>query len=127
MDARAGLTADDVRTAAFSKPPFGERGYHEDEVDDFLERLERRLVDPRAVREPTAADVALTRFSKPPLGKRGYHEDEVDALMARAVAQLERTDGAVPFRPPSRPAAAAAPVEAPALDAAPRRKWWPFR
>jgi DivIVA domain-containing protein len=34
-----GLTYDDVRNVAFSKPPIGKRGYNEDEVDAFLEML----------------------------------------------------------------------------------------
>jgi DivIVA domain-containing protein len=31
------VTAADVRNVAFSKPPIGKRGYHEDEVDSFLD------------------------------------------------------------------------------------------
>jgi DivIVA domain-containing protein len=31
------VTAADVRTVVFSKPPIGKRGYHEDEVDAFLD------------------------------------------------------------------------------------------
>ncbi len=31
------VTAADVRNVAFSKPPIGKRGYHEDEVDAFLD------------------------------------------------------------------------------------------
>ncbi|MDQ3763252.1 MAG: DivIVA domain-containing protein [Actinomycetota bacterium] len=34
----------DVHNVAFSKPPIGKRGYHEDEVDAFLERVEAELV-----------------------------------------------------------------------------------
>jgi DivIVA domain-containing protein len=37
------LTADDVRDAAFRKPPTGERGYNEDDVDEFLDRVEAQL------------------------------------------------------------------------------------
>ncbi|HEX8933215.1 MAG TPA: DivIVA domain-containing protein [Pseudonocardiaceae bacterium] len=33
----------DVHNIAFSKPPIGKRGYHEDEVDAFLERVEAEL------------------------------------------------------------------------------------
>ena len=35
------LTAQDVRYATFGKPPWGKRGYNNDEVDDFLEQLEQ--------------------------------------------------------------------------------------
>ncbi|WP_281253106.1 DivIVA domain-containing protein [Mycobacterium terramassiliense] len=37
------LTADQVRNVAFSKPPIGMRGYHEDEVDRFLEAVAAQL------------------------------------------------------------------------------------
>ena len=37
------LTPADVHNVAFSKPPIGKRGYHEDEVDAFLERVEAEL------------------------------------------------------------------------------------
>ena len=37
------LTPADVRNVAFSKPPLGKRGYHEDEVDGFLEVVEQEL------------------------------------------------------------------------------------
>jgi DivIVA domain-containing protein len=33
----------DVHNVAFSKPPIGKRGYHEDEVDAFLDRVESEL------------------------------------------------------------------------------------
>lgn len=122
MDAHQGLTADDVHHAAFSKPPFGERGYNEDDVDDFLERLENRLANP-AVREPTALEVAAKSFAKPPIGKRGYNESEVDELMRRAVATLERTDGTLPPRSTPWAAPTAEPYEAPPLDEPARKKW----
>jgi DivIVA domain-containing protein len=35
----AGLTAEDVRSTTFNKPPIGKRGYNEDEVDEFLDTL----------------------------------------------------------------------------------------
>jgi len=34
------LLPEEIRDAAFSKPPFGSRGYHEDEVDQFLDEVE---------------------------------------------------------------------------------------
>jgi len=33
------LTAEDVRSATFDKPPWGKRGYNEDHVDEFLDTL----------------------------------------------------------------------------------------
>jgi DivIVA domain-containing protein len=37
------LTPADVARVVFSKPPIGKRGYHEDEVDAFLDLLEAEL------------------------------------------------------------------------------------
>ena len=40
-----GLTPEQVHNVGFSKPPIGRRGYHEDEVDAFLDRVEAALRD----------------------------------------------------------------------------------
>jgi DivIVA domain-containing protein len=45
------VTAADVRNVAFSKPPIGKRGYHEDEVDAFLDLVGAELA--RLIRENT--------------------------------------------------------------------------
>jgi len=37
------LTAQDVRYATFGKPPWGKRGYNEDEVNAFLQLAASRL------------------------------------------------------------------------------------
>ncbi len=37
------LTPDQVHNVHFSKPPIGRRGYNEDEVDAFLDRVEESL------------------------------------------------------------------------------------
>src|SRR2546423_289179 len=37
------LTPADVRNVRFSKPPIGKRGYHEDEVDTFLDLVQAEL------------------------------------------------------------------------------------
>src|SRR4030088_2915595 len=37
------LTPADVHNVAFKKPPIGKRGYDEDEVDAFLDEVEREL------------------------------------------------------------------------------------
>jgi DivIVA domain-containing protein len=39
----ANLTPADVRNVTFSKPPLGKRGYDEQEVDTFLDRVESTL------------------------------------------------------------------------------------
>ena len=40
---RPRLTAQDVRYATFGKPPWGKRGYNEEEADTFLEALEATI------------------------------------------------------------------------------------
>lgn len=51
IDETGSMTPDDIRSVAFSKPPFMKRGYDEDEVDAFLDAVEgeiQRLGDVRA-------------------------------------------------------------------------------
>ncbi len=81
-----GLTAEDVRSATFEKPPWGKRGYDEKSVNDFLQLVARRLEGRGNL---TADDVRSVRFGKPPFGKRGYSEDEVDALFDQIAAAIE--------------------------------------
>jgi DivIVA domain-containing protein len=87
------LTADDAHNVAFSKPPIGKRGYNEDEVDAFLERVEQKLRNLNAPGGLSAAEVNSVVFSKPPIFKRGYNEDEVDAFLEQIARQLNRTNG----------------------------------
>ena len=84
------LTAADVHDVAFSKPPLFQRGYHEDEVDALLERVEAALRDPTGRSGITASELHDTRFSKPPMGKRGYNSDEVDAFLERVSIEFTR-------------------------------------
>ncbi|MEV8438316.1 DivIVA domain-containing protein [Actinosynnema sp. NPDC051121] len=90
------LTARDVRTAAFGKPPRGRRGYHESQVDKFLDRIENTLLGQDDL---TAREVREVRFSRPMFGRRGYDETEVDAFLARVEKQL----GDGPLRPSALP------------------------
>ncbi|WP_308198971.1 DivIVA domain-containing protein [Saccharothrix sp. S26] len=91
------LTARDVRTAAFGKPPRGRRGYQESQVDKFLDRIENTLLGQDDL---TAREVREVRFSRPMFGRRGYDETEVDAFLARVEKQL----GEGPLRPSALPA-----------------------
>ncbi|MHC9292548.1 DivIVA domain-containing protein [Mycobacterium sp. LTG2003] len=81
------MTADDVRSAEFSKPPLGKRGYDKKSVDDFLQLVARRL---DGLGHLGADDVRNIAFPKPPMFQRGYDEDEVDALLDAVVATLEQ-------------------------------------
>jgi DivIVA domain-containing protein len=92
------LTAEQVHNVAFSKPPIGQRGYNEDEVDAFLDFLETALRDP--ARPPVIAEqIRSVAFSKPPIGKRGYNEDEVDAFLEFVEQQIGSGQGASAVAP----------------------------
>jgi DivIVA domain-containing protein len=83
----ARLTPEQVRNVAFSKPRIGSRGYDEDEVDAFLDRVEAALRDPTG-HTLTPEQVRSVAFSKPPFGKRGYNQGEVDAFLDRVEEQM---------------------------------------
>jgi DivIVA domain-containing protein len=84
------LTPEQVHNVAFSKPPLFKRGYSEDEVDAFLDRVESTLRDPTAIGALTPTDLRAVAFSRPPLGKRGYNEDEVDVFVELVLIELSR-------------------------------------
>ena len=90
QDDPSGLTPDDVHNLAFSSAKSGRRGYHEDEVDAFLDRVEATLRDPTSDRL-TAADIGDAAFSRAPIGRRGYDEEEVDAFLRRVAVELARS------------------------------------
>ncbi|MUM15712.1 DivIVA domain-containing protein [Mycobacterium sp. CBMA271] len=99
-----GITAKDVRDVAFSRPPFGKRGYNEAQVDALLDQLETELIarESGSGAGVSGAFVRETRFGTPPIGKRGYNEDEVDRFLDQAATELDNL-------PPT-----AVPVDAPA-------------
>lgn len=84
------LTPQLVHNVAFSKAPLFKRGYREDEVDAFLDRVETTLRDPTASGALTPVDLHGVTFSKPQLGARGYNEDEVDAFVELVKIELSR-------------------------------------
>ncbi|HEX5494985.1 MAG TPA: DivIVA domain-containing protein [Mycobacteriales bacterium] len=97
------LTGEAVRQVRFRKPPFGRRGYDEDEVDTFLDVLAAALSARPGTARLTAADIHGAEFRKPPLGKRGYDEDEVDRFLDVAEAELRiREAGGPPALPAGR-------------------------
>lgn len=79
------VTAEDVHNIRFDRAPLGTRGYHEVEVDEFLDRVAATL---DGEDEVTAADVHGAAFSKAPLGKRGYDQAEVDAFLRTVESTL---------------------------------------
>jgi DivIVA domain-containing protein len=56
------LTPADVHNVAFKKPPIGKRGYDEDEVDAFLDEVERELA--RLIEENNDLKVQVDRLQR---------------------------------------------------------------
>jgi DivIVA domain-containing protein len=83
------LTAQDVRYATFGKPPWGKRGYNNDEADAFLQLAASRLDGYGTL---SVDDVRAVAFSKPSIGKRGYSEDEVDGFLELLEATIASLD-----------------------------------
>ncbi len=79
------LTPADVHNVAFKKPPIGKRGYDEEEVDAFLDEVERELA--RLIEENNELRAALERG-----GGRGMSgaDPRVAAENAELKAQLDR-------------------------------------
>ncbi|RLK59540.1 MULTISPECIES: DivIVA domain-containing protein [Actinokineospora] len=80
------LTPDAVRAVTFDKAPFGKRGYHEDQVDAFLDKVEAALEGRGKL---TVAEVREAEFDAAPLVKRGYNEDQVDEFLDSVAVELE--------------------------------------
>jgi DivIVA domain-containing protein len=85
------FTPEQVHDVAFSKAATGKRGYNVDEVDEFLELIEKKLRSPTEW-GLTADDVEHVSFS-PSKGRRGYDEDQIDAFLDVIVAQLKSQQG----------------------------------
>ncbi|WP_438816867.1 DivIVA domain-containing protein [Umezawaea beigongshangensis] len=111
------LTPEDVRAVRFHKPRPGNRGYHEGEIDAFLERIEATL---RGRDDLTALQVQEIEFSWAGKGQIGYDEDDVDTFLDLVVVTLERTPP-TPARPkPKSPPLTAREVRAVAFSKPPR-------
>jgi DivIVA domain-containing protein len=109
MTSSGSLTGDEVRRAAFKKPPLGKRGYDPDQVDAFMQRVAATLDGSDTL---TADDVRYVIFRKPPIGNRGYDEEEVDAMLDVVAATLRgRADGVA-----NRPVADAPVADVPVAD-----------
>src|SRR3954449_2553060 len=100
------LTPEDVRSVVFDKAPLGKRGYNEQQVDDFLDRVEDTLAGEDGL---TAEEVRTVVFEDAPRIKRGYNEEQVDRFLddvVRTLEQLSRTGveaAAPPRRKPAHP------------------------
>lgn len=85
------LTPERVREVAFDRAALGRRGYDEDQVDDFLDRVEAAL---RGEADLTPDDVRDVVFDSASRLRRGYDEEQVDDFLDAVVAALsEREPG----------------------------------
>jgi DivIVA domain-containing protein len=80
------LTPKDVQDVRFDHAPLGKRGYHEDQVDDFLDRVELAL---EGGGDLTAQDVRQVEFDQGSIVRRGYDEKQVDDFLEVVVNYLE--------------------------------------
>jgi DivIVA domain-containing protein len=83
------LTPADVHNVAFKKPPIGKRGYDEEEVDAFLDEVERELA--RLIEENNELRAQMERGGAParvPAGPVG--DPRLAAELGELKAQLDR-------------------------------------
>jgi DivIVA domain-containing protein len=83
------LTPADVHNVAFKKPPIGKRGYDEEEVDAFLDEVERELA--RLIEENNELRAQMERGGVPARGPAGPGADpRLAAELGELKAQLDR-------------------------------------
>ncbi len=91
------LTADDVRNVAFKKAPLGKRGYDEEQVDTFLDEVERTIA-------ALTTELAAARAGHPAAPTGGA--DPASAVLAELdliKTRLARIEAAVTTRPTGFP------------------------
>ncbi|WP_285751657.1 DivIVA domain-containing protein [Lentzea sp. NBRC 105346] len=117
------LTPEDVAAVRFHKPRPGTTGYHEGQIDAFLDRIEATL---RGQDNLSAQEVQTAEFGPAAAGTYGYDEEDVDTFLDLVVVMLETMPPPRPPRqqpvPPPRPASApgaSAPVAKPVAPPAP--------
>jgi DivIVA domain-containing protein len=84
------LTPTVVDCVTFDRAPLGRRGYNEDQVDDFLDRVQATLAGKDNL---TAQNVRDVVFDPAAFIRRGYHEDQVDEFLDLVVEELDRRAG----------------------------------
>ncbi|GAA1523301.1 DivIVA domain-containing protein [Dactylosporangium maewongense] len=84
------LTPADVHNVAFKKPPIGKRGYDEEEVDAFLDEVERELA--RLIEENNELRAQLERGGggRAPAGPSGGGDPRLASELADLKTQFER-------------------------------------
>jgi DivIVA domain-containing protein len=94
------LTPADIHDIAFKKPPFGRKGYDEEEVDTFLDAVERTVAALTA--EVASLRAQLGGGSAPadagPDGRLLAALEQINARLAR-IEGIVSTDSARPSNP----------------------------
>ncbi len=93
------LSPDDVAAVRFHKPRPGTRGYHEGQIDAFLDRIEATL---RGKDNLTAQQVQDAVFGESAPGTFGYDQEDVDTFLDLVVLMFE-TAPPLPKAPPPPP------------------------
>ncbi|MDX8034770.1 DivIVA domain-containing protein [Lentzea sp. BCCO 10_0856] len=92
------LSPDDVAAVRFHKPRPGTRGYHEGQIDAFLDRIENTL---RGRDNLTAQQVQDAVFGETAPGTFGYDEEDVDTFLDLVVLMFETAPPPVRPLPPT--------------------------
>ncbi|MGC9667358.1 DivIVA domain-containing protein [Planosporangium sp. 12N6] len=82
------LTPADVHNVAFKKPPIGKRGYDEEEVDAFLDEVERELA--RLIEENNELRAQAERGGGRSVGGGGATDARLAAELAELQSQFDR-------------------------------------
>ena len=96
------LTPADVHNVAFKKPPIGKRGYDEEEVDAFLDEVERELA--RLIEENNELRAQVERGGRGGAPAGPGADPRLAAELNDVKAQLDRVqrEKARPSRQPAR-------------------------
>ncbi|MEU7475532.1 DivIVA domain-containing protein [Lentzea sp. NPDC042327] len=112
------LSPDDVAAVRFHKPRPGTRGYHEGQIDAFLDRIEATL---RGEDNLTAQQVQDAVFGETAPGTFGYDSEDVDTFLDLVVLMFETAPPPAPAAPPT----ARLPQQRPLLQGPPPRQQQP--
>ena len=83
------LTPADVHNVAFKKPPIGKRGYDEEEVDAFLDEVERELARLIEENNELRSQVERARSGQPAAAAAGAGNDAETRRLAQENADLK--------------------------------------
>ncbi|SFR30093.1 DivIVA domain-containing protein [Lentzea waywayandensis] len=92
------LSPDDVAAVRFHKPRPGTRGYHEGQIDAFLDRIEGTL---RGRDNLTSQQVQDAVFGETAPGTFGYDEEDVDTFLDLVVLMFETAPPPLKAAPPT--------------------------